>query len=149
MTKPFTEDAGKQKTRKRSLRNDNRISRQSNVHFQNFVVVAFPMENSVFERFPLCPTPPPSQELTFYFYCRLAVSLKKAHQLLFKVPKYCCGIFFVLHKYAKLDEVTEICGEQQRPTALADLGYSAYKKEGIGGSSRVLLPGDYWKCCIP
>ena len=32
----------------RSLRDDNKISRQRNLHFQNFIVMAFPTKNSVF-----------------------------------------------------------------------------------------------------
>ena len=46
----------------RSLRNDNKISWQSNLHFQNFIVVAFPTQNSIFGRFSsLPPRPPPSK----------------------------------------------------------------------------------------
>ena len=59
----------------RSLRNDNKITRRSNFHFQNFIVVAFPTKNSVLDDFPLCPQgPPPLKKRKFYFYCRLAVS---------------------------------------------------------------------------
>ena len=47
----------------RSLRNDKKISRQQNLHFQNFIVVTFPTKNSVLDDFPLCPKgrPPPSK----------------------------------------------------------------------------------------
>ena len=46
-----------------------------NLHFQNFIVMAFPTKNSVFGRFSsLPPRPPPPQKRKFYFNCRLAVS---------------------------------------------------------------------------
>ena len=67
----------------RSLRNDNKISRQYNLHFQKKVVVAFPTKkNSVLDDFPLCPQfPPPAKNRKFYFYCRLAVSEKNKQEL--------------------------------------------------------------------
>ena len=60
----------------RSLRHDNKTSRQYNFHLQNFIVVAFPTENSVLDNFPLCPPahPPPPEKRKFYFYCRFAFS---------------------------------------------------------------------------
>ena len=57
----------------RSLRHDNKISRQSNFHFQNFIVMTFPMKNSVLDIFFSLP-PPPVEKRKFYFYCRLAFS---------------------------------------------------------------------------
>ena len=67
----------------KSLRNDNKISRQSNLHFQNFIVVAFPTKkNSVLDNFPLCPQGlPPQKKRKLHFYCRLAVSDSWAHEL--------------------------------------------------------------------
>ena len=41
------------------------------VHIQNFIVMAFPMKNSILDNFPLCPpAPPPKTQILFY--CRLA-----------------------------------------------------------------------------
>ena len=52
----------------RSLRNDDKISRQSNLQFQNFIVVAFPTKTSVFARFSsLPPNPPPLKSENFIF----------------------------------------------------------------------------------
>ena len=54
----------------RSLRNDNKMFRQYNLRFQNFIVVAFPTKkNSVLDDFPLCPQgpPPPSKTENFIF----------------------------------------------------------------------------------
>ena len=55
----------------RSLRNDNRISRQYNLHFQNFIVVAFPTKKktvfwTIFLSAPNSP-PPPSKTANFIF----------------------------------------------------------------------------------
>ena len=59
----------------RSLRNDNKLSRQSNLPFQNFIVMAFPMINSVFGRSSSLPPMPPPQKKNnkFYFCCHLAI----------------------------------------------------------------------------
>ena len=52
----------------RSLRHDNKISRQENLHFQKFIVTTFPMKNSVLDDFPLCPTAhPPLKSANFNF----------------------------------------------------------------------------------
>ena len=53
----------------RSLRNDNNISRHSNFHFQNFIiVVVFPKRNSVFGRLSsLPPIPLPQKKQTIFF----------------------------------------------------------------------------------
>ena len=62
----------------------------TSLHFQNYIVVAFPTKNSIFGRFsslsrrPPPPAPPP-QKRTFYFYCRLAVS-ERGRQLYFTFP---------------------------------------------------------------
>ena len=59
----------------RGLRHDNKISRQSNFHFQNFIVVAFPTKNRVLDHFPLCPPcPPPLKNAIFIF---IVVSLSE------------------------------------------------------------------------
>ena len=57
------------KNEDRSLRHDNKLSRQKHLHFQNFIVVALPMKNSVFFTiFPLCPQcPPPLKTANFIF----------------------------------------------------------------------------------
>ena len=61
----------------RSLRNDNKISRQSDLHFQTFIVVAFsttPPQKSVLDDFPLCLDAPPlskPQILSLLSSCRL------------------------------------------------------------------------------
>ena len=50
----------------RSLRHDNKISRQSNFHFQNFIVMTLPMKNSVLDNFPPClPAQPPRKSANF------------------------------------------------------------------------------------
>ena len=62
-------------TESRSLRKDNKMSRQLNLHFQHFIVVAFlTKKNSVSGRSSSLPTRPPPQKSKNYFYCRLAVS---------------------------------------------------------------------------
>ena len=43
-------------------------------HFQNCIVMTFPMINSVLDNFPPCPLPRPPEKRKFYFYCRLAFS---------------------------------------------------------------------------
>ena len=53
------------------------------LHFQNFIVVSFPMKkkNSILDDFPLCPLfpPPPLKNANCYFYCRLAISENSEH----------------------------------------------------------------------
>ena len=52
----------------RSLRNDSKIAQQSNVHFQNYIVMATPTKNSIFGRFScLPPVPPPLKNAYFIF----------------------------------------------------------------------------------
>ena len=52
----------------RRLRNDNKISRQWNLHFQNCIVMAFPTKNSVLDYFlSLSPRPPPPQKAKSLF----------------------------------------------------------------------------------
>ena len=51
----------------RSLRKDNKISRQSNLHFQNFIVVAFPTKTSILGRFSSPAPNPPLQSENFIF----------------------------------------------------------------------------------
>ena len=52
-----------------------KVCRQQKVHFQNSIVVAFPMRKGVLDNFPLCPPAhPPPEKRKFYFYCRLAFS---------------------------------------------------------------------------
>ena len=60
----------------RSLRNGNKISRQYNFHFQNFIVVAFPTESSVLRRFSsLPPRPPPSKVKILFLLSSPSLSL--------------------------------------------------------------------------
>ena len=51
----------------RNLRDDNKISRQYKLHFQTFIVVAFPKKNSDLDDFPLCPIPPPLKNANIIF----------------------------------------------------------------------------------
>ena len=51
----------------RSLRHDNKISRQYHLHFQYFIVVAFPTKNSVLDDFSSLPQSPPPSKLQILF----------------------------------------------------------------------------------
>ena len=61
----------------RSLRNDNKIVRLQNLHFQNFVVVAFPTKkNSVLGQFPsLLPIPNPPLKIANSIFIVVSPSL--------------------------------------------------------------------------
>ena len=74
----FQEGGARERGDARSLHNDNKISRQSNLHFQNVIVFrgVFPRKKKQrFGRFSsLPPLFHPTQNRKFYFNCRLAVS---------------------------------------------------------------------------
>ena len=71
---------------KRSLRNDNKISRQQNLQFQNVIVMAFPQEKQRFSTIFLSAPLFPPQKTHILFYCRLAVSEQKGGRIKF-VPR--------------------------------------------------------------
>ena len=61
----------------RSLRNENKISRQSNLHFQNVIVVALPTKNSIFGKiFLSAPQGPPLSKSRNCLFIVVSPSLK-------------------------------------------------------------------------
>ena len=60
----------------RSLRNDNKISRHSNLHFQNCTVMTPSKKNRLFARSSSVPPMPPLRKRKQCCYCHLAVYLE-------------------------------------------------------------------------
>ena len=74
----------------RSLRNDNKISRHSNWHFQNFIFVVFPAQKSVFGRSSSLPPMPPLKTANFIFIVALpSLSLVNFSQLWSALSRSC------------------------------------------------------------
>ena len=65
----------------RSLRNGNKIFRQSNLHFQIFIVVALPTTNSVFGRFSSLPSSPPPLKSEYFIFIVVSPSLNSLESL--------------------------------------------------------------------
>ena len=60
----------------RSLRNDNKISRQLNLHVQNFIVVVFPTKNSILDDFLSATKAPPSSKTQKFIFIVVSPSLR-------------------------------------------------------------------------